>query len=129
MQDVVTCNLEYARRAFELIAEPDIVDWTTIITGCSYHVQALEALKLSGKMLSCHVKPNSITFVGILNACSHTRMVYLAREYLGSMSKVYGVKATSDHYNCMVDVYCRASHLEKAYELIKSGSFQLDAMS
>ncbi|WOL11632.1 hypothetical protein Cni_G20396 [Canna indica] len=122
-------NLEYARRAFELIAEPNTVAWTTIITGCSYHGQALEALKLFGKMLSYHVKPNSITFVGILNACSHTGMVSLAREYLDFITRVYGVKATSDHYNCMVDVYCRASHLKKAYELIRSGSFQSDALS
>ncbi|XP_064951490.1 pentatricopeptide repeat-containing protein At5g13270, chloroplastic isoform X1 [Musa acuminata AAA Group] len=122
-------NLDYARRAFELIAEPDTVAWTAIIAGCSYHGQALEALDLFNKMLSCQVKPNSITFTGILNACSHTGLVSLAREYLDSMYRVYGVEATSDHFNCMIDVYCRAGYLERAYELIRSGSFQPDALS
>ncbi|RZS07482.1 hypothetical protein BHM03_00038317 [Ensete ventricosum] len=122
-------NLDYARRAFELIAEPDTVAWTAIIAGCSYHGQALEALDLFNKMLICEVKPNSITFTGILNACSHTGLVSLAREYLDSMYRVYGVEATSDHFNCMVDVYCRAGYLESAYELIRSGSFQPDALS
>ena len=45
------------------------------------------------------------------------------------MSRLYGVKPTVDHYNCTVDVYCRAGQLEEAFKLIDSGSFEPDAMS
>ncbi|XP_074556166.1 pentatricopeptide repeat-containing protein At5g13270, chloroplastic isoform X2 [Curcuma longa] len=122
-------DMQYARKAFELIAEPDTVAWTAIITGCSYHGQASQALDFFDMMISSNVKPNAITFIGILNAFSHTGLVSLAREHLDSMYVGYGVEATVDHYNCMVDVYCRAGHLEAAYELISSGSFKPDSMS
>ncbi|XP_026655710.2 pentatricopeptide repeat-containing protein At5g13270, chloroplastic isoform X1 [Phoenix dactylifera] len=122
-------NLDYARRTFELIAEPDTVAWTAIIAGCAYHGQASEALELFNRMESHGVKPNSIAFIGILNACSHSGLISEARECLDSMSRVYGVKPTVDHYNCMVDVYCRAGQLEEAFKLIDSGSFEPDAMS
>ncbi|KAG1331593.1 Pentatricopeptide repeat-containing protein, chloroplastic [Cocos nucifera] len=122
-------NLDYARRTFELIAEPDTVAWTAIIAGCAYHGRASEALELFKRMQSHGVKPNSITFIGILNACSHSGLIFEAREYLDSMSKFYRVKPTVDHYNCMVDVYCRAGQLEEAFKLIDSGSFEPDALS
>lgn len=122
-------NLEYARRTFELIVEPDTVAWAAIIAGCAYHGHASEALELFNRMQNHGVKPNSITFIGILNACSHSGLISEAQEYLGSMTRVYGIKPTVDHYNCMVDVYCRAGQLERAFRLIDSGSFEPDAMS
>nr|CAD1823266.1 unnamed protein product [Ananas comosus var. bracteatus] len=122
-------NLIYAHRAFELIAEPDTVAWTAIIMGYAYHGKAFKALELFNRMISLGFEPNTISFIGILTACSHSGMVLEAREYLNSMNKVYGIKPTVDHYNCMIDVYCRAGHLKEAYEFIKSGSFEPDAMS
>lgn len=122
-------DLEYARRAFDLIAKPDTVSWTALITGCAYHGQALEALRLFKKMISCGVKPNAITFIGILTAYSHSGLVLEATECLDTMNSVYGVKPTNDHYNSMIDVYCRAGQLEKAFSLIKSGLFEPDALS
>ncbi|KAJ0973534.1 hypothetical protein J5N97_021493 [Dioscorea zingiberensis] len=122
-------DLEYAHRAFDLIAKPDTVAWTAIITGCAYHGQALEALRLFKKMISCDVKPNAITFVAIFTAYSHSGLVSEARQFLDRMNSVYRVKPTSDHYNCMIDVYCRAGQLNEAFSLIKSGLFEPDAMS
>ncbi|KAM0934815.1 putative tetratricopeptide-like helical domain superfamily, DYW domain-containing protein [Dioscorea sansibarensis] len=122
-------DLEYARRAFDLVDKPDTVAWTALITGCAYHGQALEALRLFKKMISYGVKPNAITFTGILTAYSHSGLVLEARECLDAMKSVYGVKPTNDHFNSLIDVYCRAGQLEKALSLIKSGLFEPDALS
>ncbi|KAH7670139.1 TPR-like protein [Dioscorea alata] len=122
-------DLEYACRAFDLIGKADTVAWTALITGCAYHGRALEALRLFKKMISCGVKPNAITFIGILTAYSHSGLVLEATECLDTMNSVYGVKPTNDHYNSMIDVYCRAGQLEKAFSLIKSGLFEPDALS
>ncbi|XP_058102963.1 pentatricopeptide repeat-containing protein At5g13270, chloroplastic [Magnolia sinica] len=122
-------SLDYARRAFGWINRPDTIAWTAIISGCAYHGHASEALDLFRMMRSCGVRPNSVTFVGVFTACSHSGLVSEARRYLDSMSKDYGVEPTVDHYNCMVDIYCRAGRLEDAFKLIKSMPFDPDSMT
>lgn len=122
-------RLDYAYQAFESIDKPDTVAWTAIICGYAYHGNASEALRLFSRMQSSGAKPNSVTFIAVLTACSHSGLVTEAKQYLDSMSCVYNVKPTIDHYDCMIDVYSRAGLLQEALELIKSMPFEPDAMS
>ncbi|XVE66106.1 hypothetical protein DITRI_Ditri08aG0054200 [Diplodiscus trichospermus] len=122
-------RLDYANRAFESIDEPDTVAWTAIICGHAYHGSASEALRLFRRMQVCGVRPNEVTFVAVLTACSHSGLVSEAKLYLESMSREYGVEPTIDHYDCMLDTYSRAGLLQEAYELIKNMPFEPDSMS
>ena len=122
-------RLDYARRAFESIDEPDAVAWTAIISGYAYHGNAAEALGFFRRMQSYGVRPNAVTFIAVLTACSHSGLVAEAKQYLGSMSRDYGVKPTIDHYDCMIDTYSRAGLLQEALELINRMPFEPDAMS
>ncbi|XXG56565.1 hypothetical protein AAC387_Pa03g3944 [Persea americana] len=122
-------SLDYARRTFELIEDPDTVAWTAIIAGYAYHGHASEALGLFRRMQSCGTRPNCFTFTAIFTACSHSGKVLEARQYLDTMTMDYGVEPTINHYNCMVDIYCRSGHLEEAFELIQSMPFLPDAMT
>ncbi|XP_061991789.1 pentatricopeptide repeat-containing protein At5g13270, chloroplastic [Rosa rugosa] len=122
-------RLDYAYQAFESIDKPDTVAWTAIICGYAYHGNASEALRLFSRMQNSGIKPNSVTFVAVLTACSHSGLVTEAKQYLDSMSSVYNVEPTIDHYDCMIDVYARAGLLQEALELIKTMPFEPDAMS
>ncbi|XP_057949110.1 pentatricopeptide repeat-containing protein At5g13270, chloroplastic [Malania oleifera] len=122
-------RLDYAYRAFESLEKPDTVAWTAIISGCAYHGNALEALRLFKKMQASGVRPNAVTFVAVLTACSHSGLVMEAKQFLDSMSCEYGVNPTIDHYDCMVDIYSRAGHLQEAFELINIMPFEADAMT
>ncbi|KAL5979421.1 hypothetical protein ACLOJK_019320 [Asimina triloba] len=122
-------EFDYALGVFRLINRPDTIAWTAMIAGSAYHGNAKEALGLFKMMLHSGASPNSVTFIGVLTACSHARLVSEARQYLDSMSKDYGVKPTIDHYNCMVDIYSRAGELDKAFQLIKSMPFEPDSMT
>lgn len=122
-------RLDYAYRAFESIGKPDTVAWTSIISGYAYHGNASEALRLFHRMQDSGVRPNSVTFIAVLTACSHSGLVTEGKQYLDSMSCVYDVEPTIDHYDCMIDVYSRAGLLQEALELIKSMPFEPDAMS
>lgn len=122
-------RLDYARRAFESIDNPDTVAWTALICGYAYHGNASEALRLFNRMQDSAVKPNVVTFIAVLTACSHSGLITEGRQYLESMSCEYGVEPTIDHYDCMVDIYSRAGLLEEAFDLIKSMPFKPDAMS
>ncbi|KAG9446206.1 hypothetical protein H6P81_012334 [Aristolochia fimbriata] len=116
--------LDDAHQAFELIEEPDTVAWTAMIAGVAYHGHAYKALDLFDKMLSKGVRPNSITFVAIFTACSHAGLVTEAMRYFSSMGKDYNVQPSIDHYNCMLDIYCRAGQLEEAFEFVQGMEFE-----
>ncbi|KAI5083897.1 hypothetical protein GOP47_0000066 [Adiantum capillus-veneris] len=58
--------------------------------------------------------PLSVTFVGILCACSHSGLVDKGLEYFRSMSGDYDIIPTLIHHNCMIDLMGRAGQLDRA---------------
>ncbi|XP_018715130.2 pentatricopeptide repeat-containing protein At5g13270, chloroplastic [Eucalyptus grandis] len=122
-------NMDYASRVFKSISEPDTIAWTAIIAGYAYHGIASEALRYFRKMQDSGARPNGVTLVAVLTACSHSSLITEAKGYLKSMNSEYGVAPTVDHFNCMIDVYSRAGLLQEAFELINSMNFEPDAMS
>ncbi|XP_057450203.1 pentatricopeptide repeat-containing protein At5g13270, chloroplastic [Lotus japonicus] len=121
-------KLDYAYQAFLTIEKPDTIAWTAIICAYAYHGKS-EAVKLFHKMLRSGVRPNAVTFIGLLNACSHSGLVKEGKQFLDSMSVKYGVDPTIDHYNCMIGVYSRAGLLQEALEMIRSMPFEPDTLS
>ncbi|XP_057509761.1 putative pentatricopeptide repeat-containing protein At1g03510 [Actinidia eriantha] len=111
--------LENARRVFESMKERDVVAWSSLISAYALHGEARIALEIFAQMELAKVKPDGITFLGVLKACSHTGLANEARMYFSRMQDAYGLEATSDHYSALVDVLSRAGRLYEAYEVIK----------
>ncbi|KAF5195846.1 Pentatricopeptide repeat-containing protein [Thalictrum thalictroides] len=44
------------------------------------------------------------------------------------MERMYGIQAEKEHYACMVDLYGRSGHLEKAENLIRSMPLEPDVV-
>lgn len=59
-----------ARKGFECIQQPDVVLWTSIITGYVQNGDYEGALNLYGKMQLGGVIPNDLTMASVLKACS-----------------------------------------------------------
>ncbi|PHT43966.1 hypothetical protein CQW23_17991 [Capsicum baccatum] len=112
--------LEAAKVVFEDLKDRTIVSWSAMIQGLAIHGQADEALELFNEMIRMGVKPNEVTFLGILHACSHMGMIKEGREFFASMSRDYNISPQIEHYGCMVDLLSRAGLLQDAYELITS---------
>ncbi|XP_016457778.2 pentatricopeptide repeat-containing protein At4g21065-like [Nicotiana tabacum] len=112
--------LEAAKAVFEEMKERTIVSWSAMIQGLAMHGQADEALELFNKMIKTGMKPNEVTFLGILHACSHMGLVNEGREFFGSMTRGYNITPQIEHYGCMVDLLSRAGLLKEAYEFIAS---------
>ncbi|XP_064966120.1 pentatricopeptide repeat-containing protein At5g56310-like [Musa acuminata AAA Group] len=91
-----------------------------MIGGLAINGHGAEALELFGQMERDAVKPNEVTFIGVLCACSHGGLVEQARQCFDSMRAVYGLKPQIEHYGCMVDVLGRAGFLEEAVFLVQS---------
>lgn len=120
--------IEDSRKAFEEAQKDSTIIWNSIIFGYAQHGQGKIALELFSQMQEMKVKPDHITFVGILSACSHIGLVEEGSKILRSMESVYGVALQMEHYACGVDLYGRAGCLDEAKALIDSMPLEPDAM-
>jgi len=63
-------SIKDAERVFNSMSTRDVVCWTSMILGHVKCGQAREALELFQQMQHEEVKPDQVTFVGVLNACA-----------------------------------------------------------
>ncbi|XP_058109136.1 pentatricopeptide repeat-containing protein At2g33680 [Magnolia sinica] len=113
-------NLEDGSFVFRRMPDRDIVSWNSMISGLSQNGHGSEALKIFDEMRLEGTKPDHVTFVNLLSACSHMGLVDRGWSYFNSMCNEYGIVPRLDHYACMVDILSRAGMLDKAKEFIES---------
>ena len=69
-------------------------------------------------MQKSKILPDHATFTIVLSACSHVGLIEEGHLIFASMIKDYGIEREVDYYSCMVDLLCRAGHLNEAERLI-----------
>lgn len=117
----VKCGeMEKALLVFSKLEKRCVCAWTAIISGFAVHGKGREALDWFTQMQKAGIKPNSITFTAILTACSHAGLTEEGKSLFESMSAVYNLKPSMEHYGCMVDLMGRAGLLKEAREFIES---------
>ncbi|XP_062116573.1 pentatricopeptide repeat-containing protein At1g59720, chloroplastic/mitochondrial-like [Humulus lupulus] len=119
--------LEEAYETFNNMKRKNLISWNTMILALATHGNVDEALSLFSKMLEVE-RPNNVTFVGVLSACSHGRLVSEGRRYFDIMSRDYNIEPSIKHYGCMVDILGRAGLLEEAYQSITSMPMECNAI-
>ncbi|KAF3449968.1 hypothetical protein FNV43_RR06047 [Rhamnella rubrinervis] len=95
--------IEMARKLFdeEKINYKDVITWNSMISAYSKHGNCNQCLELYSQMKQANMKPDEVTFLGLLTAC--------------------------EHYACMVNLLGRAGHIDEARELVKTMPFEPDA--
>ncbi|KAL9443448.1 hypothetical protein AB3S75_016747 [Citrus x aurantiifolia] len=99
---------------------------TALIVGLAKCGQGNKALEYFYEMQIRGVKPDAITFVGVLVACSHAGLVDERISHFNLMSEKYGIRPSIEHYGCLVYILGRAGRIAKAEELIKNMPMALD---
>ncbi|CAM0876254.1 unnamed protein product [Alopecurus aequalis] len=102
--------------------------WNAIICSLAIHGHAYRSLELFTQLQSINIKPNSVTYIGVLNACCHAGLVAEGKHHFESMRREYGIQPTVKHYGCMVDLLGRAGHLEEAEHLIETMPMESDVV-
>lgn len=120
-------NIWKAIDVFESMKSKSVVTWTTMIAGFALHGLGREALQLFDRMESEDMKPNGITFIAILSACSHIGDVDLGKRYFSYMKSCYNVEPQIEHYGCMVDILGRAGCLREAMHEVRYMPFKPNA--
>lgn len=111
-------NIERASKAFLEMSTRTMISWTSMIAGFAQHGWSKQALHLFEDMKLVGVRPNQITFVGVLSACGSAGMVNEAFSSFEIMQKEYKIKPVMDHYACLVDMLVRLGRLEEAFNFI-----------
>lgn len=108
-----------ARALFDMMNERHVTTWNVMIDGYGTHGLGKAAVELFNKMLEGPTKPNDITFLCAISACSHSGLVEEGIHYFASMKKDYGIEPVMDHYGAMVDLLGRAGRLNEAWDFIQ----------
>ncbi|KNA10211.1 hypothetical protein SOVF_146540, partial [Spinacia oleracea] len=98
----------------------DLVSWNSMIMGFSSHGLADEALSLFNGMPKLLIKPNCVTFLGILSACSHAGLVKEGWLIYRAMNENYGVVPDLEHHICMINLLGRAGKVGEAEQFVLS---------
>ncbi|CAN6445618.1 unnamed protein product [Victoria cruziana] len=120
--------IEDASRVFDETSKSGPVTWNSIIFAYAQHGQGKSAIDLLKSMQEMGIKPDHITFVGILSACSHVGLVEEGSYYLRSMDAKYGIKPRMEHFACAIDLFGRAGLLRRAKLVVDSMPFKPNAM-
>ncbi|KAK7345101.1 hypothetical protein VNO77_15536 [Canavalia gladiata] len=111
-------NMSSAKACFDSMPVKDVVAWTTMIEGLSSHGFGFQALKYFNLMIEQRVQPNSVTFLSLLSACSHSGLVNVGCNIYHSMKWCFGIEPTLDHHTCIVDLFGRCGMLKEALAII-----------
>ncbi|KAE8720991.1 serine/threonine-protein phosphatase 7 long form-like protein [Hibiscus syriacus] len=121
-------DIDGAWKLFSEVKDRDIGMWNAMMAGFGMHGCGKEALELLSKMERVGSRPNDITFIGLLHACSHAGLVEEGKLMFDKMVHEFALVPKIEHYGCMVDLLGRAGHLDEAYEIIKNMPIRANAI-
>lgn len=125
--------LALSTAVFDRLPRRNVITWNVLIMAHGMHGLGDEAVALFDRMVATdEAKPNEVTFIAVLAACSHSGMVDRGMELFHGMKRDHGVEPTPDLHACAVDILGRAGRLDEAYDIIRSmepGEQQMSAWS
>ncbi|GMY33305.1 pentatricopeptide repeat-containing protein At3g24000, mitochondrial [Fagus crenata] len=95
------------------------LSWNILISAFARQGCFQKATETFHEMLELGVKPDHVTFVSLLSACSHGGLVDEGLAYYASMTTQYGVPAGIEHCVCIIDLLGRSGRLAEAETFIK----------
>ncbi|CAN1248421.1 Pentatricopeptide repeat-containing protein At3g29230 [Linum perenne] len=117
-----------AYEVFKQMAMTDLVSWNCMLQGLAVHGHGDIALELFSRMKQEGFKPDKITLVAVLCACTHAGFINKGLGYFHNMEREYGISPSIEHYGCVVDLLGRAGLLRDAFRLVKSMPMEPNAV-
>ncbi|CAN8252711.1 unnamed protein product [Cochlearia groenlandica] len=109
--------VEGACQVFDETPTKNLGIWNAMLKACAQHSDAKRVIELFELMKRYGMKPNFITFLNVLNACSHAGLVNEGKYYFDLM-KESRIEPTDKHYASLVDMLGRAGKLQEALQVI-----------
>jgi pentatricopeptide repeat protein len=111
--------LELGIKVFNQMMVKNIVTYNTVISAHGIHGLGEEAFSFFEQMKEERIRPNKVSFIALLSACSHAGIIDKGWLLYNSMMADYRIQPEMEHYCCMVDLLGRAGNLDDALNFIK----------
>lgn len=102
--------------------------FNAMISGLAQHGLGKNAISVFKEIEAIGLRPDGVTFVAVLNACRHNRLVEEGKRLFVSMMGEYGLNPQMEHYGCMVDLLGRNGCLDEAYDHIQKMPFPANSV-
>ncbi|CAM8919996.1 unnamed protein product [Rhodiola kirilowii] len=121
-------SLKVARSVFDTTRNRSLMSWNSMINAYALHGQSANAINLFEEMIlqKDYIIPDGVTFVGLLNACTHGGLVEQGWSYFDMMTVDYRIEPRIEHYGCLIDLLGRTGRFNEAMEVISNMSFPPD---
>ncbi|XP_043712266.1 pentatricopeptide repeat-containing protein At2g17210 [Telopea speciosissima] len=113
-------EIDLSRRVFDHMLERNVISWSAMIAAYGMNSRANDALALLAEMELQGMKPNAVTILSVLSACSHGGLVEQGLCCFEKMVRNHGFEPRLEHYSCVVDMLGRAGKLNSAMYMIKN---------
>ncbi|XP_028553699.1 pentatricopeptide repeat-containing protein At2g35030, mitochondrial isoform X2 [Dendrobium catenatum] len=97
-----------ARKLFDISDQKDLVNWNGMVAAYANHGYGEEAIHLFEDMSNRGLKPNDVTYIALLSACSHSGLLAEGLKLFDSLVKDGSIEVRDDHYACLADLCSRA---------------------
>ncbi|CAM6029922.1 unnamed protein product [Sphagnum balticum] len=112
-------QMRVERSVFDRMATRNVVSWTALIFGYVKCGQGQKALELSRQMQHEGVQPDSVTFVGVLNACASVGSLDEGRHAHNQIIQS-GYDADILVANGLVEMYAKCGSMEEAQRIFNN---------
>lgn len=121
-------HLDGAIQVFDKMPHKNDATWNAFISALALNGRGRHAVGVFHKMIEQGIRPDDITFIGVLSACVHAGMVQEGREWFDRMQVEFHISPQKEHHSCIVDLLARAGHLEEAWRFIEEMGDKCDAV-
>ena len=113
-----------AQEIFDKAEVQDLISWNALIGGYSQTGQSKYVFDIFCRMVAEGVSPNTITFVSVLNVCSHEGLLEWGKVYFDFIFDYSCSIAVPEHFTCIIDLLGRAGCIEKALAVVTKMPFR-----
>ncbi|XP_076930036.1 pentatricopeptide repeat-containing protein At4g31070, mitochondrial-like [Bidens hawaiensis] len=112
-------SLPLAKLVFETITRKDVVVWSSVIAGCSWHKQYAEkSISLFNRMQKEGVKPNDVTVLAVLTACTNIPSITLGSGIHGYVVKS-GFDSELNITNSLINMYSKCGSFKDSHHVFQ----------
>ncbi|KAL9681388.1 hypothetical protein QQ045_013171 [Rhodiola kirilowii] len=115
--------INQALSIFNRMTDRNLITWNTMIAGLANHGYGEKALNLFEEMKDSGVKPDALTFMGVLIACNHAGLVKEGQDYFNCMENSYAMAPDLEHFSCLIDLLGRAGNFSDAEKYMSKFPF------
>ncbi|KAK6920190.1 Pentatricopeptide repeat [Dillenia turbinata] len=113
--------IEDANRIFDSMRDRDVITWTSLIAGYAQNGRGNDSIRFYQSMILSGCKPDFVTFIGLLFACSHAGLVDDGLHYFKTMDKIYAIKPDATVWKALL----AACRVHKNVELAERAAYNL----